>query len=146
MDPQTVSEFFSKRRLPSLDFYNFLMLFFWYERFEKFGTNRRMSPTQFRDLVEDRYFPSDLYRSIEYMEVAVPKKYIEKAFWYSRDIHKERKDPGDVRFRATKQDVISVKDLNKEERVFFHKKFEGGQSNGLAFLQENSDINPWTEL
>jgi hypothetical protein len=29
MDPQTVTEFFQTRKIETLDFYDFLMLFFW---------------------------------------------------------------------------------------------------------------------
>merc|ERR1711964_378367 len=40
---------------------------------------------------------------------------------------------------------MGVNDLNKEERVFFHKKLDAG-TNGLVFLQENSNVNVWNEL
>lgn len=54
MDPQTVTEFYHRRKISNLDFNNFLQLFFWYERFERFSTNRRLSPEQFQKLVRNR--------------------------------------------------------------------------------------------
>lgn len=49
-----------------------------------------------------------------------------------------------MRFRARPR-FTTVNDLNKEERVFFHKKFDT-VTNSLAFLQENSNVNVWNEL
>jgi len=49
-----------------------------------------------------------------------------------------------MRFRARPR-FTTVSDLNKEERVFFHKKVDTSDGN-LAFIQENSNVNIWNEL